>query len=73
MGSTGIYHLPVLKQLLNHNLFISVINPLVMNKYANTNIRPGKTDHKDSITIANYGIDYWYRCSGISIRTILQL
>jgi transposase len=32
-----------------------------MNKYANTNIRPGKTDSKDSITIANYGIDYWYK------------
>lgn len=61
MESTGIYHLPILKQLLNHNLFVSVINPLVMNKYANTNIRPGKTDNKDSITIANYGIDYWYK------------
>jgi hypothetical protein len=32
-----------------------------MNKYANTNIRPGKTDNKDAITIANYGIDYWYK------------
>ena len=61
MESTGIYHLPVLKQLLSHNLFISLINPLVMNKYANTNIRPGKTDNKDAITIANYGIDYWYK------------
>lgn len=50
MESTGIYHLPVLKQLLSHNLFVSLINPLVMNKYANTNIRPGKTDTKDSIT-----------------------
>lgn len=61
MESTGIYHLPVLKQLLSHNLFVSLINPLIMNKYANTNIRPGKTDNKDAITIANYGIDYWYK------------
>ncbi len=61
MESTEIYHLPVLKQLLSHNLFVSVINPLIMNKYANTNIRPGKTDKKDSITIANYGIDNWYK------------
>ncbi|WP_455716914.1 IS110 family RNA-guided transposase [Anaerosporobacter sp.] len=61
MESTGIYHLPILKQLLSHNLFVSVINPLLMNKYANTNIRPGKTDKKDSITIANYGIDNWYK------------
>ena len=61
MESTGIYHLPILKQLLIHNLFVSVMNPLIMNKYANTNIRPGKIDHKDSITIANYGIDCWYK------------
>jgi len=61
MESTGIYHLPVLKELISQNVFVSVINPLVMNKYANTSIRPGKTDNKDSITIANYGIDYWYR------------
>lgn len=61
MESTGIYHLPILKELLNQDIFVSVINPLVMNKYANTSIRPGKTDNKDSLTIANYGIDYWYR------------
>lgn len=31
MESTGIYHLPILKQLLNQNQFFSVINPLVIN------------------------------------------
>lgn len=61
MESTGIYHLPILKQLLDQKMFVSVINPLVINKYANTNIRLGKNDSKDSITIANYGIDYWYK------------
>jgi len=61
METTGIYHLPILNYLLDHNLFVSVINPLVMNKYANTNIRPGKTDNKDSILIASYGIDHWFK------------
>jgi len=61
METTGIYHLPILNYLLEHNLFVSVINPLVMNKYANTNIRPGKTDNKDSILIAGYGIDHWFK------------
>lgn len=61
MESTGIYHLPILKQLLDQKMFVSVVNPLVINKYANTNIRLGKNDSKDSITIANYGIDYWYK------------
>lgn len=63
METTGIYHLPILDCLLEYNLFVSVINPLVMNKYANTNIRPGKTDNKDSILIASYGIDHWFRLS----------
>jgi transposase len=45
MESTSIYHLPILKQLLSHTLFVSVINPLVMNKYAKTKFRPSKTDN----------------------------
>lgn len=61
LESTGIYHIPILKQLIENDLFVSVVNPLVMYKYANTNIRPGKTDKKDSFTIANYAIDYWHK------------
>lgn len=41
-------------------MFVSIINPLVMKKYASTAIRKGKTDKIDSIRIANYGIDNWF-------------
>lgn len=72
MESTGIYHLPILKQLLNQNQFVSVINPLVINKYSNTNIRPGKTDNKDSMTIANYGIYYWYKLANQKLKKYIH-
>lgn len=61
LESTGIYHLPIYNHLAKLNLTVFIINPLTMYKYANTNIRPGKTDNLDAITIANYGIDNWFK------------
>lgn len=59
--ATGIYHLPVYKYLIDNNFTVITINPLTMYKYASMNIRPGKTDRLDAITIANYGIDNWFK------------
>ncbi len=60
MEATGIYHLPVLTFLKEKGLFVSVINPYAMKKYAKDNsIRGAKTDRLDSVMIANYGIDKW--------------
>lgn len=61
MEATGIYHLPVLEFLKSKNIFVAVINPFEMKKYACRGIRRIKTDKQDSITIANYGIDNWFR------------
>ena len=33
LEATGAYHLPLLSVFLDKNLFVSVINPLVMKKY----------------------------------------
>jgi len=60
MEATGAYHLPVLSNLKRAGIFVSVINPLVMKKYASTAIRKGKTDKLDSVRIANYGLDNWF-------------
>jgi len=60
MESTGAYHYPLLTYLKEQGIFVSVINPLVMSKYANQSIRKGKTDKLDSIKIANFGIDHWF-------------
>lgn len=63
MESTGIYHLPILEYFSKQGFNVFVINPLTLHKYANMNIRPGKTDILDSYTIANYGLDNWLKPS----------
>jgi len=62
MEATGIYHLPILTFLRERGYFVSVINPFVMKKFAKDNSpRGAKTDKLDSIMIANYGIEKWYK------------
>lgn len=60
MEATGAYHLPVLISLYKAGIFVSVVNPLVMKRYASTALRKGKTDKLDSVRIANYGIEHWF-------------
>lgn len=62
MEATGVYHLPILTFLQEKGYFVSVINPYSMKKYAKDNsLRRVKTDRLDSIMIANYGIDRWFK------------
>jgi len=62
MEATGIYHLPILTFLQDKGYFVSVINPFVMKQYTkDNNIRRVKTDKFDSVMIANYGIDKWFK------------
>ena len=61
MEATGAYHLPLFSCFKETGLFVSVINPLTMKKYASTAIRKGKTDKMDAVRIANYGIDNWFK------------
>ena len=60
LEATGAYHLPLLSIFTEKKIFVSIINPLVMKKYASTAIRKGKTDKIDSVRIANYGLDNWF-------------
>ena len=66
MEATGAYHLPLLTSLKQAGIFVSVINPLAMKKYASAALRKGKTDKLDSVRIANYGIDNWFRLTDYS-------
>ena len=59
MEATGVYHYPVLMYLKSRGIFVSVQNPLVIKKYSNTYFRKGKTDKKDAVKLANYGIEKW--------------
>ncbi len=79
MEATGIYNLPILTFLIEKSYFVSVINPCVMKKYArNNNFRNVKTDKQDSVTIAKYGIEKWfklqkYECSGMEYEELKLL
>lgn len=57
MEATGIYHLLAATFLREQGLFVSTINPYEMKIYRSQDIRKIKTDKRDSMAIANYGVD----------------
>jgi Transposase and inactivated derivatives len=60
LEATGYYHLPVLEFMKEHNIFVSVVNPLIMKKHMNISLRKAKTDKIDAAKIANFGINNWF-------------
>ena len=59
MEATGNYHAPVAKLLHDAGLYVSVINAKLVHSYGNNDLRRVKTDKKDSVKLANYGLDRW--------------
>lgn len=60
MEATGNYHAPVARVLHNAGLYISVVNAKLVHGYGNNDLRRVKTDRKDAIKLANYGLDRWF-------------
>ena len=59
LEDTGHYHFPIVKFLLDNDVFVSTVNALRMKKYCSQSIRKAKTDRIDAIRIASYGLTYW--------------
>lgn len=59
MEATGNYHAPVAKLLHDAGLYVSVVNAKLVHDYGNNDLRRGKTDKKDAVKLANYGLDRW--------------
>ena len=59
MEATGNYHAPVAKLLHDAGLYVSVVNAKLMHGYGNNDLRRIKTDRKDAVKLANYGLDRW--------------
>lgn len=72
MEATGNYHLPIYHYFKEKGFFVSVINPLEMKRYRCQGIRNPKTDRIDSMIIAQFGIDYWYRIECQNDRSQLR-
>lgn len=56
MESTGRHHLQAALTLLENDLDVRVINPLIAKKYSNSSIRKVKTDKRDSQILAEIAI-----------------
>ena len=63
--STGYYHWPLVNFLPENKIWVSVLNPIITNKFAKTSLRNVKTDKSDSLKIARYGLMNWgsLKCS----------
>ncbi len=60
MEATGRYHEPVARELHEHGIFVSVINPLAIHSYCSGGtVRKVKNDKKDSLKIAKFALDHW--------------
>jgi len=59
MEATGHYHEPVAIAVYEAEMFVSVVNPLLVYAYSDNSVRRIKTDKKDAVKIARYGIDNW--------------
>ena len=59
MESTSNYHAPVTWLLHDAGLYISVVNAMLVYNYGNNSLRRAKTDKKDAVKLANYGLDHW--------------
>src|SRR5699024_2002603 len=57
--STGNYHAPVAWLLHDAGLYVSVVNAMLVHDYGNNSLRQAKTDKKDAVKLANYGLDHW--------------
>lgn len=61
MEATGHYHLPLLNSLIENDYFVCVENALVIKKYCDMDLRKVKNDKKDSLKLACYCSEKWFK------------
>lgn len=59
MEYTGNYHAPVAWMLHDAGIYVSIVNAILVHDYGNNSLRRAKTDKKDAVKLANYGLDHW--------------
>ena len=60
MEPTGHYHYPVLKAFRDSEISVCLVNPYLMKKYGDAQLRKAKTDKKDSLRIAQYALEKYH-------------
>ncbi len=59
MEAAGNYHGPVAFVLAEAGIYVSVVNALLVHDYGNNSLRRVKTNRKDAIKLADYGLAHW--------------
>lgn len=59
MEATGRYHKPVAKALHEYGIYVCVLNPILIHQSGGGSVIKVKSDKKDAIKIAKYGLDNW--------------
>ena len=59
MEATGNYHVPIALALQGAGFYVSIVNAILVHDYGNNSLRRAKTDKKDAIKLAIYGLDHW--------------
>ena len=59
MEATGNYYEPIARYLHEQNIYVSVVNPMLISGFGGNTLRKPKTDKKDSLKIASYALNYW--------------
>lgn len=54
---TGHYHYPILKVFRDASLPVCLVNPYLMKKYGDAQLRKAKTDKQDSLRLARYALE----------------
>ena len=73
MEATGHYHLPILNVLIENNYFVCVENALVVKKYCDLDLRKTKNDKKDSLKLANYCSEKWFKLRKYEINEDVRI
>ncbi|MBR1563542.1 MAG: IS110 family transposase [Ruminococcus sp.] len=61
MEYTGTYYEPIANALHKAGIFVSVVNPLVIDDYDTNRVRKVKTDRHDALRLASFAIDKWLK------------
>ena len=61
MEATGHYHLPLLNFLIQYDYFVCIENALIIKKYCDVDLRKVKNDKKDSLKLATYCSEKFYK------------
>lgn len=59
MEYTGTYYEPTANALHNAGIFVSVVNPLLIDDYGTNRVRKVRPIKKDAYKIANYALNKW--------------